>query len=280
MTEEKACVRHNNINTDNMNRKIVVAVCTLLLAAAGLKAQEFKLVKTFPCPEANQGIAVDDHYFYGIGNQTIVKCNKEDGKCVKTWKETAPELIKHFDGGIIIDGLLYCSHSNYPDVPMASSIEVFDPKDLSHVKTISFGIEYGSCTWVVRGDGCWYACFAHYDRSGGGAGGEVLKDNSWSQILQFDDQWRKLQAWIVPREVLDICKPNSLSGGLFMDGKFWCTGHDAQELFILEFPPYGMRMKYAGSIKMPIKGQGVALDSDGFLWGIDRKTKSVIKAGR
>ena len=59
---------------------------------------------------------------------------------------------------------------------MASSIEVFDPVRMEHVKTISLGIEYGSCTWVVPGDGCWYVCFAHYDNNGEKAGGEVIRD--------------------------------------------------------------------------------------------------------
>ena len=263
-----------------MIKRIVLAAAALLAVTAVMKAQDFKLEKTFDCPEATQGVAVDDNYFYGIGNQTIVKCRKDNGECVKVWKESNRELIRHFDGGIIVDGLLYCSHSNFSEVPMASSVEVFDPKDLSHVKTISFGIDYGSCTWVVRGDGCWYAFFAHYDRSGGGAGGEVLHDNSWSQLVRFDDNWQKLQAWIMPKEVLEAVKPMSLSGGLYVDGKFWCSGHDPEELFVLEFPPYGMRMVYTGSIKMPIKGQGIALDSEGKLWGIDRKTHKVIKASR
>jgi len=260
-------------------KKFSAVLFALFVVFAGLSGQDYHLSGSFNCPEANQGVAVDDDYFYGIGNRQIAKYTKE-GKFVASWKEEDTNLIRHFDGGIIVDGLLYCSHSNFPEVPMASSIEVFDPLDLTHVRTVSLGIEYGSCTWVVRGDDCWYACFAHYDKSDPGAGGEMFHDNSWSQIIQFDGQWRKLQAWIIPKEVLEICKPHSLSGGLFVDGKFWCTGHDAQELFILEFPPYGMKLRWTGSIKIPIKGQGVALDSDGFLWGIDRKTKSVIKVSR
>lgn len=243
--------------------------------SVNVNAQDFHFVKSFSCPEANQGVAADKNYFYAIGNQQIAKYTK-DGELVLSWKETDKNLIRHFDGGIIVKGRLYCSHSNFAEVPMASSIEVFDSKNLSHIKTISFGIEYGSCTWVVRGKSCWYACFAHYDKTGG----EQLHDNSWTQIVKFDNKWRKLEAWIIPKEVLEICKPHSLSGGLFVDGKFWCTGHDAQEIFVLEFPPYGMKMIWTESIKIPIKGQGIALDPSGALWGIDRKTHSIIKAER
>lgn len=257
-----------------LNLSILVAMLTV---SASASAQSYKTVETFNCPEANQGVAVDDSYFYGIGNQTIAKYTMA-GEKAALWKESDPSLIKHFDGGIVIDGLLYCSHSNYPEVPMASSIEVFDTKDLSHVKTISLGIDNGSCTWVVRGEDCWYVCFAHYDRNGGGAGGEVLKDASWTQIVQYDDIWRRTQGWILPKELVDELRPNSLSGALYIGGKFYCTGHDATKLFILEFPPMGMRMRWTGSIDIPFKGQGIAMDPKGNLWGIDRKGKKVIKS--
>lgn len=253
----------------------------LLLASAGLYAQTlrpaFEKTFSFPAKDATQGIAADENYVYAISNSSITKFTK-DGDSLLTWQEKDKRLIRHFDGGIIIDGLLYCSHSNFPEVPMASSIEIFDPETLSHIKTISLGIEYGSCTWIVRGDDCWYACFAHYDKSGGTAGGELLHDVSWSQIVQFDNSFRRLQGWILPQELIEQLRPNSLSGGLFIDGKFYCTGHDAKKLFILEFPPYGMRLQWTGTIDIPFKGQGIALDPQGYLWGIDRKSHMIIKA--
>lgn len=237
----------------------------------------YRAVQTFPCPYANQGVAVDDECFYGISNARITKYSKS-GDSLATWKETDPELIRHFDGGIVVDGLLYCSHSNFPEVPMASSIEVFDPVRMEHVKTISLGIEYGSCTWVVPGDGCWYVCFAHYDNNGEKAAGEVIRDASWTQIVQYDLEWHKLQGWILPKKLIEEIRPMSLSGGLFIDGKFYCTGHDARKLYVLEFPPYGMRLRWTGTMDIPFNGQGIAIDSEGFLWGIDRKNKLVIKA--
>ncbi len=239
-------------------------------------AKSYATVRTFECPEASQGVAVDDDYFYGIGNQAIVKCEKTSGRRVTEWREDNPELIKHFDGGIVIDGLLYCSHSNFPEVPMASSIEVFDTATLEHVRTISLGIESGSCTWVVRGDGCWYLGFAHYCKDSSGA--EPMRDNSWTQFVQYDRDWRRVQGWILPKALLEQLSPNSVSGCLFLDGRFYCTGHDATQLFVLDFPPYGMRLVHAHSIDIPFHGQGIAIDGEGNLWGIDRKTRSVIKA--
>jgi len=207
----------------------VFYIFSFLLVPFSMYAGGYVTAGTFKCPEANQGVAVDESYFYGIGNQTIVKCTL-DGEVVARWHEKDPSLIKHFDGGSVIDGYHYCSHSNYPEVPMASSVEVFDTKNLTHIKTISLGIESGSCTWVVKGDGCWYLGFAHYDRSGGGAGGEVLKDASWTQIVRYDDEWHRTQAWILPKELVDQLRPNSISGCLFANGKFYCTGHDAKSI--------------------------------------------------
>ena len=260
-----------------MKRTLCLLLSAVLLSSM-CHAQAYRTVRTFPCGNtATQGIAVDDNYFYGISNAQITKYTKT-GDSLATWREKDPQLIRHFDGGIIVDSLLYCSHSNFPEVPMASSIEVFDPVRMEHVKTVSLGIEYGSCTWVVPGDGCWYVCFAHYDRNGEKAAGEVIRDASWTQIVQYDENWHRLQGWILPKELIEEIRPMSLSGGLFIDGKFYCTGHDAQKLYILEFPPYGMRLRWTGTIDIPVKGQGIALDSEGYLWGIDRKNKLIIKA--
>lgn len=261
-----------------MSRRLFLVISILSLACAA-HAQGFRAVRSFSVTGANQGVAVDDDHFYGIGNQRITKYSK-NGDSLATWMEKDSRLIKHFDGGIVVDGLLYCSHSNFPEVPMASSIEVFDPGKMEHLKTISLGIEHGSCTWVVPGEDCWYVCFAHYDNNGEKADGKVIRDASWTQIVQYDNEWRRLQGWILPPELIEEIRPMSLSGGLFVDGKFYCTGHDARKLYVLEFPPYGMRLRWTGTIDIPFNGQGIALDNEGFLWGIDRAASLVIKASR
>lgn len=260
-----------------MNARLSTVIF-LFAAAISLPAQRsYQAVYSFPAQDATQGVAADSGYVYAISGNAISKYT-HDGDFVDRWEETDKELIRHFDGGIIIDGLLYCSHSNFPQVPMASSIEVFDPRDLHHVKTVSLGIEYGSCTWIVRGDDCWYACFANYDKSGWTSGGEILHDATWTQIVRFDDQFRRTGGWILPRALFDEIRPHSLSGCLFIDGRFYCTGHDATKLFVLEFPPYGMTLRWTGTIDIPFRGQGIAMDPYGNLWGIDRKTHKLVKA--
>ncbi len=259
-----------------MNKGLSFLISFLLVAGV-CNAQGYRIIRSFSAPGANQGVAVDDNCFYGIGSQQITKYSK-NGDSLVTWKEADSRLIRHFDGGIVVDGLLYCSHSNFPEVPMASSIEVFDTENLEHVRTISLGIEYGSCTWVVPGEDCWYVCFAHYDNNGESVDGKVIRDASWTQIVQYDKDWRKLQGWILPPELIEEIRPMSLSGGLFIDGKFYCTGHDAKKLFVLEFPPYGMRLRWTDTIDIPFNGQGIALDEEGNLWGIDRKKKLVLQS--
>ena len=66
--------------------------------------------------------------------------------------------IIHLDSGVIVDGKLYCAHSNYPGIPMTSSIEVWDPSTLEHIESHSFGIFRGSCTWVDQLQGILVGC--------------------------------------------------------------------------------------------------------------------------
>ncbi len=245
--------------------------------APAFAQEDYKIARTYHCGEDAQGVAVDESGFYFISNRSVSKYTLQ-GELLATWKEDTPELIQHFDGGIVIDGLLYCSHSNYPEVPMASSIEVFDPENLTHLKTISLGIDSGSCTWVVRGDDCWYVGFAHYDSKTGIIKDELDKDNRWTQIVRYDDQWHRTAGWILPKDLLAELHPYSLSGALYLNGKFYCTGHNEQKLYMLEFPPHGMTMQWTGTMDIPFKGQGIAIDREGNLWGVDRENGTVMMA--
>jgi len=47
--------------------------------------------------KANQGVAVDQKYFYAISNIQIAQCDKETGKVIVTWKaDKKASLYKHF----------------------------------------------------------------------------------------------------------------------------------------------------------------------------------------
>jgi len=102
----------------------------------------FKTVQTYEIQEARQGIAVDSAYFYAINTKGIGKYTKKNGNLVAEWKDDSGRII-HFDGGVVVNGKLYCAHSNYPEIPMTSSIEIFDTKNLEHIGSHSFGINMG-----------------------------------------------------------------------------------------------------------------------------------------
>jgi hypothetical protein len=104
-------------------RLTILAILMPLLINA-LHAQVIE--KTYDVPAARQAVAVDAEHFYVINNSSITRHRKRDGLLVNTW-EDQDSLIHHLNSGIIINGRLYCINSNYPELPMVSSLEVFDP---------------------------------------------------------------------------------------------------------------------------------------------------------
>ena len=134
--------------------------CVLLFCAfsatEGYTQKSFEAIKSYPAEEAVQGVAVDSLYFYAIGNRSIGKYEKESSKRVERWEEEEDGPIRHLDSGVIVDGKLYAAHSNYPEIPMTSSVEIWDSHTLEHVGTHSFGIQRGSLTWLDWYDGYWW----------------------------------------------------------------------------------------------------------------------------
>lgn len=257
-----------------MKKQILLTIAVGLLCGLTCNAQpKYKEVKRFHAKYANQAVAVDNKYVYTIQNNHISKFT-HDGDSITTWSQPDKNIIRHINSGIVIGHKLYCAHSNYPKVPMASSIEVFDTRTMKHIETISLGRNIGSCTWVVPGKKCWYVFFAHYDKNGGEPG----KDASWSQLVKFDKKWRRQQAWIVPADLIEDVRPTSLSGGILVDDVFYCTGHGAGKMYMLRLPEQGMTLNWIGTATIPFDGQGIARDKKGNLWGIIRKEKAVLKA--
>lgn len=103
-------------------------------------------VRRYKADEARQGVAVDREFFYAINNHTIGKYRKATGERVALWEGGAGGEIIHLNSGNVIDGRLYTVHSNYPGVPMLSSVEIFDPKTLTHAGSHSLGRVDGSFT--------------------------------------------------------------------------------------------------------------------------------------
>lgn len=259
-----------------MKKLIPLIVLVFVLAAAKSNAQSYEEVQRFKAYHANQAVAVAKDAFYAITNAHITKFNMQ-GDSLMTWHEPDKNRIRHINSGIVLKDKLYCAHSNYPLYPMASSIEIFDADDLEHVGTVSFGIDTGSCTWVLPGKRCWYVFFAHYNMSAEKTKGQPDKADM-SQLVKFDRNWRKMRAWTLPPALLEEIAPSSLSGAVLIGDTFYCTGHDAAKCYLLKIPERGMHLDWVGEVSVPFHGQGIALAPDGDLWGILRKEKVVIRA--
>lgn len=158
---------------------------------------KFTEIDTFAAKEARQGIAVDADHIYVIGTQQIGKYDKKTHKLLKHWQGAEAGPIIHLDSGVILKNKLYCAHSNYPEVPMTSSVEIWDSETLEHIGSHSFGINWGSCTWIDRFDGFWWGSFAHYNKLKDQTG----KGSEWTTIVKFDDNWQPIQSWVFPKEV-------------------------------------------------------------------------------
>lgn len=238
-----------------------------------LTAQGSKELSRFKAPNATQAIAVDEYCFYTISNSKIIKRDKESGKVLAQWEGP----LKHLNSGIIIDGKLYCANTNYPETPMASSIEIFDTKTLEHVGNHSFGIYVGSCTWLDRKDDTWYVMFVHYDERGK----ERDLDASYTTLIQFDNQWRRMAGWTVSKDLVDHLRPMSISGGTFgKDGLIYASPHHFEEMYVLKLPEIGYELEWLETIEVPFRGQGIAWDpsKEGIMYGIHRKNREVISA--
>lgn len=245
-------------------------------ASTGLTATE---LARWSVPEANQAAAVDATHFYGIGNRTLVRHRKSDGVRDGVWSSPPDGPIIHFNAGFVEGRRLVLAHSNFPQLPMASSLETFDTRTLQPVASHSFGIRLGSLTWAVRHRGFWWACFANYNDTGTTPG----FDQRWTHLGQFDDAWQLRQSWLFPPGVIATWGRSSCSGGDWGgDGLLYVTGHDAPELYVLRLPRLGVTLDHVATIAVPFEGQGWAFDRSDrrqrVIYGISRRTREIIAA--
>lgn len=233
----------------------------------------------WPVRGANQGVAVDGEYFYGIGNFALGKHRKDTGERVAEWIGLKGGPFVHLNGGYVSDGQLILSHSNFPQLPMASSLEMFDTKTLAPVATHSFGIRLGSLTWAERHDGFWWACFANYNDQGTTPG----FDKRWTYLGKFNDQWQMMESWLFPPQIVAAWGKSSSSGGSWgEDGLLYLSGHDEPELYVVRLPKSGVTLEYVTTIQVPFEGQSWAWDRTAngrrVIYGISRARHEVIVA--
>ena len=230
--------------------------------------------KRFPAPEARQGVAAAGRFVYAIDDSAIAKYDPATGKRVARWRGD-PKRFRHLNSCTLVERNLICAGSNYPDVPMASSVETFDAETLRHIATRNLGRGRGSLTWLDLHKGSWWACFANYD----GKGGEPGRDHRATTLVRYSPDFVEQEAWLFPEEVLRRMAPRSSSGGAWnADGLLYVTGHDAAELYVLRPPKQGNRLELVAIVPTVTGGQAIDWDpgQPRTLWSIDRKASQIV----
>jgi hypothetical protein len=243
--------------------------------AAAAPPRRMVEIRRFPASEARQGVAVDARHFYAIDDRRIGKYDRRTGERVASWAAPPGAGFRHLNGCCALEGRLHCAHSNFPEVPPQSSIELFDARSLEHVGSHSFGIFQGSATWIDRRDGVFWVAFANYAERGRVPG----RGPAWSSIVLFDPSWRPIGGYAFPAEVVARFGSHGSSGGAFgSDGLLYATGHDAPELWVLRVPKAGPALELVEILPAPLAGQGVAWDPEepAVLWSIRRDSREVV----
>lgn len=127
------------------------SAASMLEAQSTLEARE---IRRFAAEEAHQGVATDANFFYAIADHAIGKYDKKTGERVAEWKGKPPAFI-HINSCSAVKAELVCAMSNFPGMPMISSVERFDLASLRHLGTHAFGRGRGSLTWIDWHEGSW-----------------------------------------------------------------------------------------------------------------------------
>ena len=255
-------------------RAVVMTVSVLVPPAIASAQPALVQMAEFVAAEAGQGVGVDARYFYAVDNTSLEKYDKTTGALVKRWVQPQGGPLIHMDSAMVRDGKIYAAHSNYPAWPMTSSLEIFDAETLEHVESHSFGINWGSLTWVDFFDGFWWMTFANYDQPYG-PNRTPYGHKEATQMIKFTPDFRMVEAWSLPKSILDRFELMSNSGGSWgPDGFLYLTGHDLAELYKMRLPKAGSVLELVATLPMNVRGQGIAWDrsAPGVIYGVVRAT--------
>ncbi len=233
-------------------------------------------IGAWDAPDATQGVAADENHFYAVANYVIGKYDRETGELVKRWIGKRGGLIGHLNSCYEEAGRLYCANSNHPNLPMASSIEIFDAKTMTHMDSKSLGIlDEGSLVWFDHYMDGWIAGFAQYDDETG----LPYKDHTYATVVTFDKEWRKTGGYALPASILEKMAPQAASGGAIgPDGRLYVMGHDLPEIYVLNFPDMGPTLVHCATIAVPAEGQAFDFDPEepDRVWAISRPRGKVV----
>lgn len=251
-----------------------LALAFAMQASVSAQTIEAKEQRRYAAPEARQGVAVSKDRFYAIGNRRIAAYDRETGKLLARWSGN-PRRFVHLNSCVVSGSELVCAHSNYPSIPMESSIEWFDARTLRHLRSRPMEKGIGSLTWVVPHEGSWWAAFANYD----GKGGEPGRDHRATTLVRYDAAFNKNHSWRFPAKVLAQFAPYSTSGGAWgSDGLLYVTGHDRPVVYVLALQQDGSVLRSVATITVSTAGQAIAWDhwQERSIWSIDRTSSEVV----
>lgn len=261
-----------------------VAIAAMLLAntqqlmtqRASVAQFEATEIARYPAVEARQGAAVSPQHIYAVTNAAIGRYDRQTGAVLAQWEAFNGGPFIHLNSCKHRAALLVCAHSNFSDLPMTSSVEMFDPITLEHRDSVSLGAMPGSLTWLDLHDGAYWAGFAEYGKKGGTPG----RDNRFTQIVRFDAEWRRIGGYILPSNLTALMAPYSASGGAFgPDGLLYIAGHDRPELYALRIPEAGSMLEHVATIAVPFAGQAFSFAPEPgsrVVYGVHRPDRVIV----
>jgi hypothetical protein len=222
---------------------------------------------------ATQAAAATDAQVFAVSSTTVAVYDRATGKLVGTSDGKA----QHLNSAFVWKGKVYCAHSNYPNMPEASEIRVFDPQTNKLTVYHDFKDPPGSLVWNVHDGMNWWCCFAHYQ-----------KDNAKTILVKMTDEFKEVQRWTFPKKVVDDWDAMSASGGIWevpsarpegLGDTLLVSHHHYKVLYRLRVPKDGKELEFVEALECPFPGQGIAADpKTGGLVGIDRGAKKVVFA--
>jgi hypothetical protein len=213
---------------------------------------------------ATQAAAATETRVFAVSNTKVAMYDRATGKLLATSEGKA----EHLNSAFVWKGKVYCAHSNYPKKPETSEVRVYDPATNKLTVFHDFKNPPGSLVWNVHDGKNWWCCFAHY-----GA------DNAKTVLLKMDGDFKELQRWTFPKEVVADWDKMSASGGIWDGDTLLVTHHHFKVLYRLKVPKDGTELQFVEALSCPFPGQGIAADpKTGGLFGIDRGAKKVVFA--
>jgi hypothetical protein len=232
----------------------------------------------FTTPAARQGACADADRIYAVDDRLIIAFDRRTQAEVARFESPREGPIIHLNSLSLHDGKLYAVHSNYPEDPMLSSVEIFDPATLRHIGSHSFGYMPGSLTAWEWHDGSWWAVWANYSRVFG-RNQRPYGNTYWTHFTRHAPDFRQTGGWGFPADILRRSEPMSISGASWGPGGFlWATGHDHKEVYALRLPTMGSVLVRHATLPIEAEGQAIAWDKSDpmVLWQIVRSRREVL----